>query len=97
MAMEPMPQQGAPASQGGGDPGQAISEMAVGTDQAINQLAQVLGQQNPQVGEALAQLSSQFRKIIESAMTGGGGQSAPQAQGIAPSETGGREDVQQVM
>ena len=75
--------QAQPAATGGKpDP---IKDMVISIDQGITQVANVLGKQSPDLGQALAQLGEQFRQIITSAMTG---EQAPQRGGKQPAQAG---------
>jgi hypothetical protein len=74
--------QGQPAAGGKPDP---IKDMVISIDQGITQVANVLGKQSPDLGQALAQLGEQFRQIITSAMSGG---QAPQSGGKQPAQAG---------
>jgi len=73
---------GQPAAAGKPDP---IKDMVISIDQGITQVANVLGKQSPDLGQALAQLGEQFRQIITSAMSG---EQAPQSGGKQPAQAG---------
>jgi len=75
----------------GGPP--SIDQMVVSIDQGLTQVAQLIGQANPDAGEQLAALNEQYRQIIttvvEGAGGGGGGQPADQGQVDANGGAGG--------
>jgi len=73
------PQDGAAGGEDGGPP--SIDQMVVSIDQGLTQVAQLIGQANPDAGEQLAALNEQYRQIITSVVEGAGG-----GQGRAPAE-----------
>lgn len=79
--------------QGGGDP---IGKMVMMVDQAIGQLAQVLGQQQPEAGEALAQVGAQFRAVIEG-IAGGSASSKAAPEMVDPNSRGQKSAQQAYM
>lgn len=76
----------APAPEGqGGDPEQAVEGMVSSVQSGIEQLAQLIGQADPALGEAMSEVATQFSGIIDQ-LTGGG---APQeAQAPIPAQAG---------
>lgn len=93
--MQPAPNE-APAEQGQDQQsGQAdpLKQMIVQIDQGLTKVSQVIGQQMPDAGKALAALNEQYRQIITKVMggdQGGGQQAAPQ---MAPPETQGKPSM----
>lgn len=55
--------------------------------QGIGMIAEKVGQQNPEAGQALMQLNDQFQKIMQSVM--GQGEAAPQGPAAGSPEAGG--------
>lgn len=102
MAASPMPPPGSSAPDQGAEPSnaspptggrdQALTQMIVQTDQALTNIAQIVAQQSPEAGSALAELNDQFRQLISSLMSGAQQpQKAQKGMGMAPMETGGKE------
>lgn len=82
MAMEQMPPDAAPQEQGGaeGGPGQ-MQQMISTVGQALDQLATVISQQMPEVGDQFMQVSDAFKGAVQSLLESaqGGGRQAAQA------------------
>jgi len=66
-----MPPQQGEAPQAPNEQGGPLTQMVIQTDQALTSLAQVMGKSNPEVGQALAQLSEQYREIIMAVLNQG--------------------------
>lgn len=91
-----MPSQGQDQGQGGEPP--SIDQMVISLDQGLTQLTQLIGQADPEAGEALAQINEQYRQVIESviAKAQGGGQAEPQgAQAPVDAQSGLRGQATQ--
>lgn len=69
-----------------GDP---LADMITQTDQALTQIAQVLGKASPEAAQALMQINEQYRQVIQSVMSGGpqGGQ-RPASPMVGPENQG---------
>lgn len=81
-----MPQQAQPQEQpqGQGDPSSQIGEMITGIAEAMMTLAQIVGQQNPEVGQKLQALEQQYEQIIEEIVGGAGGAESAMPEGQVP-------------
>jgi hypothetical protein len=91
---EQQPPSGEPPSDKSGP----LTDMIVQTDQALTAISQVLAKASPEAAQAMVAINEQYRKIIESVMSGSGGaqqqgqqQAAPQM--VSP-ETHGRPSQQ---
>lgn len=71
-----------------------LTDMIVQTDQALSSIAQVLEKASPEAAQALAQLSEQFRKIIQSVMSQGQSQGPRPASPMVSPETQGKASMQ---
>jgi len=86
------------SGQGPGGQSGPLEQMIMQTDQALTGLAKVLGKASPEAGQALAQLSEQFRAVITSVMNGpgqdpGGPGTQPASPMVSP-ETHGKPSMQ---
>jgi hypothetical protein len=84
-----LPEQQDPSGVPPQEEGGPLTDMIVQTDQALTAISQVLAKASPEAAQAMAAINEQYRKIIESVMSGGGAQAGAPSQMVSP-ETHGR-------
>jgi hypothetical protein len=104
MMKEEAPAQAAPAEgqapqEGGGSPGEAITEIAGTINEGLMMLAQVFAQIPQAAGSAkkIEALTQAFQQTVSEAMGGGAPQeqAAPPAEGMESQEAGGNPNARQ--
>lgn len=82
-----MPTEGQQPQQGGG--GGEVEQLITGISDGLVTLAAVFQQQSPELGQAMAQVASQFDGIIQQVMGGGAPQPGGAAQAAGGTPEGG--------
>ena len=81
-------QQGQGGGGGGQDQMAQFKEMAIQVNEGIGQIGQALGQMSPEAGSDMADLQKQYQGIVQSALSGEGGEKGRQAPQERPAEAG---------
>jgi hypothetical protein len=91
--MSAPPEQQAPGQPPSDDASGPLTQMIIQTDQALSAIAQVLSKATPEAGQAMGQISEQFRQIIQAVMSQGGQQGQQQPTQMVSPETQGKPSM----